>query len=80
MVDFNSVLTAARQLTEEDQLRLVDALGLHPNDKFDPPFDEFWKIELERRVARIESGESKSIPWETVRAETRRRLGLPEND
>ena len=79
MVDFNSVLTAARQLTEEDQFRLVDALGLHPSDEVNPPFDECWKAELERRVARIKSGESKSVPWETVRLEARRRLGLPEN-
>lgn len=76
MADFDSVLAVARQLTIEDQYRLIEALELHPGEGFGLPFDE---AELERRVAQIESGESQSIPWETVRVETRRRLGLPDD-
>ena len=75
MVDFNTVLTEAQQLSAEDQLRLIDALwDLVPPDA-DIPLHEDWAAELERRVAAIESGSAGMIPWTTIRKEALARIG-----
>lgn len=72
MVDFNSVLNDARQLTEEDQLRLIDALfGPHPTSD---ELDEARQAEIERRVARMEAGKAEFVPWEKVSKDARRRI------
>ncbi|QDU26841.1 Putative addiction module component [Anatilimnocola aggregata] len=74
MVDFNSVLASAQQLTEEERVRLIDALcetlPEEPGSELHPE----WKEELERRVAAIEDGTATLIPWETVRDEALERL------
>ncbi len=80
MVDFNSVLSAARQLTEEEQMRLVDALWSPTDDDADCPLDEAWKAELERRVARMDAGTVTLVPWEQVRSNARLRAGLNDVD
>lgn len=79
MVDFNSVLTAARQLSDEDQLRLMDELFPAEADEAAELSPE-WETEIERRVAQMEAGEATFTRWEVVRKETRRRLGLPDGD
>ncbi len=75
MVDFNSILDAARRLSGTEQLLLIDALredvssadaDLHPD----------WEAELNKRIAAIESGSVKAIPWESVREQI---LGRFEN-
>ena len=42
----------------------------------DPEWEEAWGIEIERRVRAIDSGESKTIPWEVVDKKARAILGL----
>ena len=75
MVDFNSVLSEARQLSVKDRLRLIDALwDLVPPDA-DIPLHEDWAAELERRVAEIESGDAATVPWTTIRKEALARIG-----
>ena len=75
MVDFNTVLTEAQQLSAEDQLRLIDALwDLVPPDA-DIPLHEDWAAELERRVAEIEAGDAATVPWTTIRKEALARIG-----
>ena len=75
MVDFNSVLSEAQQLSAEDQLRLIDALwDLVPPDA-DIPLHEDWAAELERRVAEIEAGDAATVPWTTIRKEALARIG-----
>ena len=75
MVDYNSVLNEAQQLSAEDQLRLIDTLWkLVPPDA-DIPLHEDWAAELERRVADIESGAAATVPWTTVRKEALARIG-----
>ena len=75
MVDFNSVLSEAQQLSAEDQLRLIDALwDLVPPDA-DIPLHEDWAAELERRVAEIEAGGTATVPWTTIRKEALARIG-----
>lgn len=36
---------------------------------------EAWAPELERRVAALELGIAKTVPWETIRAEALARIG-----
>lgn len=74
-VDFNSVLNDARQLSDAERLRLIDALWDSVPDDADLPLHRAWAAELERRVAAIESGAAKTVPWETVRAEALARIG-----
>ena len=75
MVDFNSVLSEAQQLSVEDRLRLIDALwGLVPPDVYIPLHGD-WEAELERRVADIESGAAATVPWSAIRKEALARIG-----
>jgi len=75
MVDFNSLLSEAKQLSVEDQLRLIEALwDLVPPDE-DIPLHENWAAELELRVAAIEDGTAVTVPWSTIREEALARIG-----
>jgi putative addiction module component (TIGR02574 family) len=74
MVDFNSVLSAAKQLSEGEQLRLIDELWKLAPDDADFPLDASWKGELERRVAGVNAGTAKLTSWNTIREESLRRI------
>lgn len=75
MADFNSVLHEARQLSDDDRLRLIDALwDLVPPDA-NIPLHEDWASELERRVAAIKGSTETTVPWKVVRAEALTRIG-----
>ena len=58
---------------ERAQLALFLLQSLEPADEGD--IDEAWRVESERRLAQIESGEVKSVPGDDVFARVRRRLG-----
>ena len=58
---------------ERAQLALFLLQSLEPADEGD--IDEAWRVESERRLAQIESGEVQSVPGDTVFARVRRRLG-----
>ena len=75
MVDFNSVLGEARQLSAEDRLRLIDALWQLVPPEADLPLHEDWAPELERRVAAIEAGSATTALWTTIRDEALARIG-----
>lgn len=75
MVDFNSVLSDAQQLTESERMRLIDALWTSVPEDADIPLHEDWGPELERRVASIQSDSSSTIAWETIRREALSRIG-----
>ncbi len=69
MVTFESILSAAQQLSADDRQRLIDALwDMEPHDS-EEPLDPALKEELDRRWAELEANPSLAIPWETVRAE-----------
>jgi putative addiction module component (TIGR02574 family) len=58
---------------ERAQLALFLLQSLEPADEGD--IDEAWRVESERRLAQIESGEVQSVPGDDVFARVRRRLG-----
>jgi len=75
MLDFNSVLDGARQLSADDQLRLMDALWDMVPAEAALPLHEDWAPELERRVAALRAGSAKTVPWTTIRDEALARIG-----
>ncbi len=79
MVDFNAVLSDARQLTEGERLRLIDALWNTVPDDAALPLHQEWGPEIERRMAAIHAGTATLIPWETIRDESLRRIGLSDD-
>ena len=58
---------------ERAQLALFLLQSLEPADEGD--IDEAWRVESERRLAQIESGEVQSVAGDDVFARVRRRLG-----
>jgi putative addiction module component (TIGR02574 family) len=75
MVDFNSVLDHARQLSPQDQAKLIDALWDSVPEDVDIPLHPEWGPELERRVAALQAVRGNSIPWTQIRAEALARIG-----
>ena len=74
MADYMSVLNDARQLSEADRLLLIDSLWETVPANANLPLHEAWGPELERRVAAIEAGTAKTVPWETIRTEALARI------
>ncbi|MCE9548266.1 MAG: addiction module protein [Planctomycetia bacterium] len=75
MSDFNSVLSAAQQLPEQDRLRLIDALWDTVPPESDAPFSDEWASEIERRISQLDAGEAKSVPWTQIRDAALARIG-----
>lgn len=73
MTTTEEIIAAARHLTEEKQLRIVDALlaSIYATDTED---DAIIERELSRRVDAIERGESRLVPYEDVLDHARRIL------
>lgn len=74
MGDFSSVLSAAQQLPEQDRLRLIDALWETVPSESEAPFSDEWAREIERRVAELDAGTAKTVPWSQVRDEALARI------
>ena len=67
------VLEDALALPEKEREALVEALS----DSLDPEAVELspeWTSEIRNRIAQIESGEAKTIPWDEVDARIRKSL------
>jgi putative addiction module component (TIGR02574 family) len=75
MSAFDSVLSAAQRLSEKDRLRLIDALWDSVPADADAPFSDEWAREIERRVADLDAGTAKTVPWSRIRDEALARVG-----
>jgi putative addiction module component (TIGR02574 family) len=67
MTEYESVLSAAVQLSVAERLRLIDDLASSVPDDQPPRLSEEWLNEIERRVAELESGAVQADSWEDVR-------------
>ena len=65
----------AAQLTEVERAELALELIESLDDKVDTDADEAWRVEIERRIAEVESGKVQLIPGDQVFARIRRKLG-----
>jgi putative addiction module component (TIGR02574 family) len=41
-----------------------------------PPLSDEWIAEIQRRSAEYDSGAGETVPWDQVRTETLRRIGV----
>ena len=65
--DFNEVLRDATELSEHDRATLAGLLIESLEGEPDPGVEAAWAAEIERRVAELDAGTVKTIPWEEVR-------------
>jgi putative addiction module component (TIGR02574 family) len=75
MMEYQSILDAARQLPESDRIRLIDELSTTVPDEDEAALTEEWSQEIARRIAELESGKATTIPWSQVRDEALARIG-----
>lgn len=80
MSSFESILSAASQLPVPDRLRLIDALASSVPDDSPPSLSPEWLAEIERRSAEVDSGACVPIPWDQVRGELFKKVGLDRAD
>ena len=76
MDNYETILSAARQLTQAERFQL--SIDLHDDIDPDacPPLDAEWLAEANRRSDALDRGEMTTRPWSEVRAEARRLAGL----
>jgi putative addiction module component (TIGR02574 family) len=64
---FIEVWTEVAELSEEDRAALAGLLIESLEGEPDEDVEAAWAVEIERRVADLDSGRVKTIPWEQVR-------------
>ena len=80
MSDYQSVRSAAAELSVVDQLRLIDDLAASMPDDRPPSLSEEWLAEVERRSEEVDSGSARTESWSDVRQRLMRRVGLDDRD
>ncbi len=75
MSDFDSILSAAKKLPNEDRVRLIDALWDSVPPDQETPFSDDWLREIESRLAELDSGTACTIPWSEIRDAALARVG-----
>ena len=65
--DVNEVFRDATELSEHDRATLAGLLIESLEGEPDPGVEAAWAAEIERRVAELDAGTVKTIPWEEVR-------------
>lgn len=64
----------ASLLTEKDRATLAGLLiESLESEVVDPDVEEAWRVEIDRRLAELDSGTVQTVPWEEVRAKLQRR-------
>lgn len=69
----NKLLQDALMLSAEDRADLAAALLASLDGPADADVEAAWAAEIERRIAEIDSGAIKTIPWPEARAAILRR-------
>jgi putative addiction module component (TIGR02574 family) len=65
--DFKDVFREAAELSERDRATLAGLLIESLEGEPDPDVEVAWSAEIKRRVAELDAGTAKAIPWEDVR-------------
>jgi putative addiction module component (TIGR02574 family) len=60
-------------LSDEERATLAGLLIESLESEVDSDVEEAWRVEIERRVAELDSGTAETVPWEVVKAELFRR-------
>lgn len=64
---FTDLWKEASELSDEDRAALAGLLIESLEGDPDPGVEAAWAAEIEKRVAELDAGTVKSIPWEQVR-------------
>jgi putative addiction module component (TIGR02574 family) len=64
---FTELWREAAELTEEERASLAGLLIESLEGDPDPDVEAAWAAEIEKRVADLDAGRAKTIPWEEVR-------------
>jgi putative addiction module component (TIGR02574 family) len=64
---FMELWREAAELTEEERASLAGLLIESLDGDPDPDVEAAWSAEIARRVADLDAGTAKTIPWEEVR-------------
>jgi putative addiction module component (TIGR02574 family) len=67
--DLKELFGEAAKLPEEDRATLAGLLIESLEPAAEPDVEAAWSEEIARRVAELDAGAVKPIPWEEVRAE-----------
>jgi putative addiction module component (TIGR02574 family) len=65
--DFSAVFRDASELSERDRATLAGLLIESLETEPEPDVEAAWLAEIARRVAEVEAGTVKTIPWDEVR-------------
>lgn len=78
MSNYETLLADASRLPVTDRIELIEALwNTVPADSL-PPLTDEWLTEIRRRSAEYDSGSAQTVPWEQIRADALRRVGIVE--
>ena len=65
--EVSKLLERALTLSVEEQEALADSLISNLGSKVDEGVQAAWHAEIEKRIADLDSGKAKTVPWEEVR-------------
>jgi putative addiction module component (TIGR02574 family) len=65
--EVSKLLERALTLSVEEQEALADSLISNLGGKVDEGVQAAWHDEIEKRIADLDSGKAKTVPWEEVR-------------
>ncbi len=65
--DFKDIFRDAAELSEHDRATLAGLLIESLESEPDAEVEAVWAAEIERRVAELDAGTVRTIPWEDVR-------------
>src|SRR5207248_626048 len=63
----SKLLERALSLSVDEQEALANSLISNLGGKVDPGVQAAWEAEIEKRIAELDSGAAKTVPWEEVR-------------
>jgi putative addiction module component (TIGR02574 family) len=64
----------ASALSEQERATLAGLLIESLESEVDPDVEEAWRVEVERRLAELDSGAVETVPWEVVKAKLLQRI------
>ncbi|MEE8343199.1 MAG: addiction module protein [Gammaproteobacteria bacterium] len=67
------------ELEDEERASLVGLLLESLDTEVEDGVEAAWLVEAERRMAALDSGDAKLVPWEDVRNRLLQRLDATEN-
>lgn len=65
--DVTALFRDASELSERDRATLAGLLIESLEAEPEPDVEAAWSAEIERRIADIDSGDVKTVPWDEVR-------------